>query len=650
MVTTGGVLGTVRRIGILVLRHVHRRRRILATLSTILLTALAFATAYWVRFDLSWPAVHTQTMLLAVGPLIILRLITSRLFHLNAHLWRYTGTLDMVEVLLATGASSLLFFGLVSLVPMSPPVPKSVILLELMLANYFMGGTRITYRMGYEWLTRSRRRRHEDVERVLIVGAGKAGHLLIKAIHNSPDSRFNVVGFVDDDVAKRGSRLHGVPVLGTTESIPVLAIDQDLDCLILAVPGAEPEDLSRIVGLCEETDLKLSILPREEDVLAGHVHLSSLRDVQIEDLLARDPIRLELPELADDIAGKSVLITGAAGSIGSELARQVAMHGPSVLVLFDQAETPLFFLDMELRADHPDVSIIPVVGDILDEDRLAKVIGQYVPTRIFHAAAYKHVPMMETNQSEAIKNNVLGTLNVALAAGRYGVDKFVLISTDKAVNASSVMGESKRLAELVILSCTKRFPNTMYTAVRFGNVMGSQGSVIPIFRRQLAANQPLTVTHTDVTRYFMTIPEAVQLVLQASLLPESRGHITMLDMGRPVRILDVAQKFLRLAGIKAASERINIIGLRPGEKLHEELTFEQEQTASSGHEKVQIVLCEDDRVCEQEFVSRISELRQQSETEHEMEVLDRISMECLKSVERAGQAQADSARLVIRVV
>jgi FlaA1/EpsC-like NDP-sugar epimerase len=351
-----------------------------------------------------------------------------------------------------------------------------------------------------------------------------------------------------------------------------------------------PPELRRIVEACEATGLKFKVLPGIAEVLAGEVRFNQVRDVRIEDLLGREPVQLTLPELAADLAGCSVLITGAAGSIGSELARQVALHGPTTLVLLDQAETDLFYLDMELRDHHPGLKIVPVVGDVVEAAALERVFEEYRPDRIFHAAAYKHVPMMECNPREAVRNNVIGTWRVAEAAGRHGVEKFVLVSTDKAVRPVSVMGASKRLAELVVLEMQEQYPETTFAAVRFGNVLGSAGSVIPIFKMQIAAGKPLTVTHPEATRYFMTIPEAVQLILQASLLPEVVGSIAMLEMGEPVRIADLARNLLELSDVRDGSgNHIVYTGLRPGERLHEELIAPNEETVPTAHAKVRIV-------------------------------------------------------------
>jgi FlaA1/EpsC-like NDP-sugar epimerase len=399
----------------------------------------------------------------------------------------------------------------------------------------------------------------------------------------------------------------------------------------------------RVVQVCEATELDLRILPHEKGVYAGPVSLTQLRDVRIEDLLGREPIKLELPELAEDLRGRSVMITGAAGSIGSELARQVALHRPSVLVLFDQAETDLFYLDLELREAHRELHVVPLVGDILDDRRLAEAMETYQPARVFHAAAYKHVPLMEANPSEAVRNNVIGTSKVAEAAGRAGCGKFVLISTDKAVNPTSVMGATKRTAELVVLSCAERYPSTHYTGVRFGNVLGSQGSVLTVFRSQLEAGRALTVTHPQASRFFMTIPEAVQLVLQASLLLEARSHIAMLDMGEPVRILDMARNLLRLAGVSVPDSRIRFIGLRPGEKLHEELTFAQEETFGSRHPRVKVVSGADG-AWKVEFLMRLRSLGTGAATPGDAEQLERISEHFRQPDERLPRIEVGGVR------
>jgi FlaA1/EpsC-like NDP-sugar epimerase len=376
--------------------------------------------------------------------------------------------------------------------------------------------------------------------------------------------------------------------IGSTDDLASIASTYRVDELILAVPHATPTQMRVLVEKCARAELPYRVLPSIAEVLAGNVRVDQIREVRIEDLLRREPVQLDLLELAADMRGGCALITGAAGSIGSELARQIARHSPDVLLLLDQSETELFYLELELRERHPKLKIVALIADVVDRSAIEAIFLTYAPTHVFHAAAYKHVPMMERNVREAIRNNVLGSYVVADAAGRRGTEKFVLVSTDKAVRPRSVMGASKRLAEAVSLELQERYPRTIFAAVRFGNVLGSNGSVIPVFKRQIEAGKPLTVTHPDVTRYFMTIPEAVQLILQASLLPEIRGHIAMLEMGEPVRIVELAENLLRLCG-SSSKDRIVFTGLRPGEKLHEELVHPDEETIETEIPKVRLI-------------------------------------------------------------
>jgi len=411
------------------------------------------------------------------------------------------------------------------------------------------------------------------------------------------------------------------------EQLSDVVRSEEVEEIIIAVPSALPNELRRIVEYCEQTGKPFKVLPGIAEVLAGNVQLAQLREVKIEDLLGREPIQLTLPELAAELAGSSVLITGAAGSIGSELARQVALHGPATLLLFDQAETDLFYLDMELREQHHGLRIVPIVGDVVEAAAVERVFVEYQPDRIFHAAAYKHVPMMEANPREAVRNNIIGTWRVAEAAGRHGAEKFVLVSTDKAVRPVSIMGASKRVAELAVLEMQRDFPGTTFAAVRFGNVLGSAGSVIPIFKRQLAAGRPLTVTHPDATRYFMTIPEAVQLILKASLLPEVKGSIAMLEMGEPVRIADLARNLLELSGVKSVSgNHIVYTGLRPGERLHEELTAPGEETVPTMHPKVRIVRAH--AGTNQSVIAELDKWEQALRDGRGGEVLDAVAVYC----------------------
>jgi FlaA1/EpsC-like NDP-sugar epimerase len=570
-------------------RLLSNHRRSIAVAIYAGLALVAYVAAFLLRFEFAVPAEYITTLLLTVPLLVAIRVAGALVFRLAGSRWRFVGTHDVVRLVAAIGAGSVVFLAAVRLLPLRPPVPNSVVLLEALLSCLLVAGAWIGYRLAFEWLRLRRAMGRGPTRRVLLVGAGEAGSMLAREMTRYPTG-YTPVGFVDDDPSKWGASLHGLDVIGGTVDLPAIVAAVRADELILAVPSAQPAELRRLVELSERVELPFKVLPGIKQVLEGDVRLNQLRRVRIEDLLGREPVELELPELAADLRGRCVLITGAAGSIGSELARQVALHEPGRLVLLDQAETGLFYLELELRQGHPGLPIRTIVGDVVNAAVIERIFLQERPERVFHAAAYKHVPMMEANPAEAVRNNVVGTWVVAQAAGRHGAARFVLISTDKAVRPANVMGATKRLAELTVLELQAAFPGTAYTAVRFGNVLGSAGSVLPIFKRQLAAGGPLTVTHPDVTRYFMTIPEAVQLILQAAVAPEVQGRIAMLDMGEPVRIMELARNLIRLTANGHPRPEIVCIGLRPGEKLHEELVAPDEDTVTTSLPKVRVVL------------------------------------------------------------
>jgi FlaA1/EpsC-like NDP-sugar epimerase len=578
-----------RRWRATVLHRLSASRRVVALLIYGGITVLAYLAAYLLRFNFEIPADYGDMALRSVPVLIAVRLLCARAFRLSAGRWRFVSTRDVLRLVIAVGCGTIVFAGLMELPVWTPSVPLSVLVLEPMLTMLLTAGTWVAYRSTFEQLKLRRVHGVRGARRVLVVGAGDAGFTLAHEMLRAPTGMLPI-GFVDDNPLKWGTRMDGLDVIGATVDLPDIARAERADEIVIAIPSATVTQLREVVLRCESTGLPFKVLPGIREVLSGGANLRQLREVRIEDLLGREPVQLELPELAEDLGGRSVLITGAAGSIGSELARQAALHSPGTLVLFDQAETNLYYLELELRERFPLLNVVPVVGNIVDANAVERVFRDYAPERVFHAAAYKHVPMMETNPREAIRNNVIGTWRVAEAAGRHGTGRFVLVSTDKAVRPSSVMGATKRTAELLVLELQAAFPCTTYGAVRFGNVLGSDGSVIPIFRRQIEAGKPLTVTHPDATRYFMTIPEAVQLVLQASVLSELRGHIAMLDMGDPVRIVDLAFNLLRLSGAhRSEGGGLVFTGLRPGEKLHEELSAPEERTAGTSVSKVRLI-------------------------------------------------------------
>ena len=444
-------------------------------------------------------------------------------------------------------------------------------------------GTRYLIRMGRETLGR---RGQVTERRVLIVGAGAAGQMIAREIGENASLGMEQVGFVDDDREKIGTRIHGVKVLGGHGQIAALCAKYDVNEIIIAIPSASASVVRHIVEHCREVTATFRILPGIGDLIDGKVSVHALRNVDLEDLLGRDPVALDAELLHRHITGRTVMVTGAAGSIGSELCRQIARLSPARLILFEIAESPLFYFEMEMREKFPNVDLLPVIGDVRDRGRVEEIVRDHRPAIVFHAAAYKHVPMMESHPVEAVKTNVLGTRIVAEAAAKFGVERFVLVSTDKAVRPTNVMGATKRLAELVIHNMASRQGKTVFVAVRFGNVLGSVGSVIPIFRRQLVTTGKLTVTHKDASRYFMLIPEAAGLILQAGAMGEG-GEVFVLDMGEPVRIVELAKNLIRLSGKELGVDaEIVFTGLRPGEKLHEELVVEGEDVSGTTHPKV----------------------------------------------------------------
>jgi FlaA1/EpsC-like NDP-sugar epimerase len=571
--------------------RLYKRRRPLVLLAYAVIAVGGYLGGFLLRFEFGGFDRWLEAFLLTAPLVAGVRLGFARIFHLSTGRWRFISTADVLRLLAATSAGTRLLVGVRALLLSVVTIPLSVLLIEWVLTTQLTGVLWVAYRTGFERLRHSRWQNGSDRRRsrVLIVGAGEAGNVLAREIRRYPTG-YELVGFLDDDPTKRGDWIQGCEVMGRSDDLPAVTRATGAQEVILAVPSAGPEELRRLVGHCEGTGLAYKVLPGIREVLDGDVGLSQLREVQIEDLLGREPVELELPELARDLDGCCVLITGAAGSIGSELARQVALHRPCRLVILDQAETGLFFLEMELRAAHPDLAIVPAIADVVDQVTIHQVFAAQRPDMVFHAAAYKHVPLMEANPEQAVRNNVIGTRIVAEQAGVNRCGKFILVSTDKAVRPTSVMGATKRLAELVVLSLDGVYPDTAFGAVRFGNVLGSAGSVIPIFKKQIENNQPLTITHPDVSRYFMTIPEAVQLILQASLLEDLRGHIAMLEMGEPVRIIDLARNMLRLAGRPSENgEAIVFTGLRPGEKLHEELSAPTEESTLTAVPKVRII-------------------------------------------------------------
>jgi FlaA1/EpsC-like NDP-sugar epimerase len=559
-----------------------RYRSALIFSSQALLVVLTYYTSFLLRLDTNLDAASRALFWKTIPFVLLIKLVLSYQCGLMHGWWRYVGMSDLLDISKASFISSSLIFCLVEAVLRLPGYPRSVIIIDLFLTVVVLGGARFAVRAYTE------RAQTYGVQRnTLVVGAGAAGSAIVRELQQNLALNYNPIGFVDDDVSKKGIKIHGVKVLGTTDVLHKLIIDHHVACVMIAIPRAKGRLLERIVAKCRECKVDLKILPPIGELIDRPPSLSQVRQLRVEDLLERQPVCLNLDQIQGRLAGKVLLITGAGGSIGSELVRQAAARGPRQLILLDRSENDLFKLGHELSSKFPQLDYVPVVGDIQDVTLLRDVFASYRPQSVFHAAAYKHVPMMEKNCFQAITNNVFGTYNVALLARQYQVEDFVLISSDKAVNPTNIMGVTKRVAELIIQGLQDN--RTRFMAVRFGNVLGSNGSALPLFEQQIAKGGPVTVTHRDARRYFMTIPEAVQLVLQASSMGEG-GEIFVLDMGEPVRILDLVCNLIRLSGFEPDRDiKIEFIGLRPGEKLFEELKLEGEDIAPTAHEKIRVL-------------------------------------------------------------
>ncbi|WP_035104724.1 polysaccharide biosynthesis protein [Desulfohalovibrio reitneri] len=560
-------------------------------LADAVLFSAALSLAYLIRFEFSLSPYYADQLYTFLPFVTGAKLAVYFAFGLYRGMWRYTSFYELwrlvkaavlATVLLATAALFILGFEGYS---------RSVLLLDSMLAIVFTGGLRIAIRRAFEHgsFTAALRsalssRVSEAGRRVLIAGAGDAGEQLLRQVSRDPELGLTVAGFVDDDPDKMGRSLHGVPVLGEIGDLPLLAEKEEADEIIIALPQATGEQMRRVVAACEETGLPFRTLPGYSELLGGEVTLRSLREVNMEDLLGREPVALETDRIASCLTGKVVLVTGCGGSIGSELCRQIAPYRPARMILLDSGEYNLYTVQMELHHELGFEDYVPVLGKVQDQGLLDRVFATHAPQVVFHAAAYKHVPLMEINPWEAVHNNIQASRRLMETAVRFQAERFVLVSTDKAVRPTNVMGASKRVTELLLQSLTGG--RTRFMSVRFGNVIGSSGSVIPLFMDQIRRGGPVTVTHPDVTRYFMTISEAAQLILQAATMGEE-GEIFLLKMGQPVKIADMARDLIRLAGkVPDRDVEIRYTGLRPGEKLFEELITAGEDVTPTGHEKI----------------------------------------------------------------
>lgn len=537
-------------------------------------------SSYYMRFDGRIPEAYSRQMI-ALG--IIATVMTALcmfVFKLYNRVWEYASIGEIIgltkAVVLSTIVSVVLTYAMTQ-----QQVPLSILLRHFETVLLLIGGSRFIWRVIRDHLFKS----SADRENALIVGAGDCGLMIVRELLHNPRANLKPVAFIDDDSKKHGNRIMGLPVIGDRQMILKAVEQHNISEIIIALPTASKQEVSAIINICKQTKAKLKMIPMLDDLIKGKLNISRLRKVDVEDLLGRDPIKADLEGIANYVTNKIVLVTGAGGSIGSELCRQIASFKPSLLLLLGHGENSIYTIEMEMRRKFPKVNIETIIADVQDRKRMEDVFRTYRPQVVFHAAAHKHVPLMEKNPSEAIKNNVFGTRNVAECADMFRAERFVLISSDKAVNPTSIMGATKRIAEMFIQNLDKT-SNTRFVAVRFGNVLGSRGSVIPRFREQIAQGGPVTVTHPEMIRYFMTIPEAVQLVIQAGAFARG-GEIFILDMGKPVKIVDLATDLIRLSGYEPHVDiQIEFSGIRPGEKLYEELLTNEEGLTSTKHDRI----------------------------------------------------------------
>lgn len=542
---------------------------------------------------------------------IILTLVIFYGFHLYSSLWAFAGETELQNIVVSCVLSTLVNgIGMQFFKMTSQAVPKSYYLLYMFLLITCIFASRFSYRF-FRSMKHKQQNKKNRIS-VMVIGAGEAANVIIKEIVNSNFSTMVIKCIIDDDKGKWGKYIQGIKVVGGRDRIVECADVYEVDEIIVAMPSASRSEIKSILEICKDTNCKLRSLPGMYQLVNGEVNVSKLRDVEVEDLLGRDPISVDMDSIAGYVKGKVVLVTGGGGSIGSELCRQIAAHKPKQLVIVDIYENTVYDIQQELKKNYPDLDLVVLIASVRNTNRMNYIFSQYHPHIVYHAAAHKHVPLMEDSPTEAVKNNVFGTFKTAQAAAMSGVQRFVMISTDKAVNPTNIMGASKRICEMIIQTFDKHY-DTEFVAVRFGNVLGSNGSVIPLFRKQIAAGGPVTVTHPDIIRYFMTIPEAVSLVLQAGAYAKG-GEIFVLDMGEPVKILSLAENLIKLSGFRVGEDiKIEFTGLRPGEKLYEELLMDEEGMKDTANKMIHIG--KPIELDEQEFFAQLKELKDECQIE-----------------------------------
>ena len=598
-------------------------RRVCLIILDILCIITASFLALLTRFEFDFHQIPPEFLkvIYEYGPfIIVVTLIIFTFFHVYSSLWEYAGIEEVFSLIAACLLSAVAKIVVISFTWST--MPRSWYVLDTMYLMILIGATRVSYRLirlrrqnrKFPWVKR---------KKVMIIGGGEAGRTLITEIQNSKYLDQKVACIIDDDPKKIGRYIKGIKVVGNRDSIKKNVKRYNIQQIILTIPSVNSARIRPIVEICQDTNCELMILPGVYQLVTGEVKASKLRPVKIEDLLGRDEVHINLNEIMDYVSGKVIMVTGGGGSIGSELCRQIAEHRPKQLIIFDIYENNAYDIQQELVRKHPELDLVVLIGSVRDENRIDSIFEQYHPEIIYHAAAHKHVPLMEDSPNEAIKNNVLGTYNMVRMADKWNVKRFVQISTDKAVNPTNIMGASKRICEMIIQTYNKE-SNTEYVAVRFGNVLGSNGSVIPLFKKQIAEGGPVTVTHPEIIRYFMTIPEAVSLVLQAGAYAKG-GEIFVLDMGDPVKILDLAKNMIRLSGYKVDQDiKIEFTGLRPGEKLFEELLMDEEGMTDTPNKLIHIG--------------------------HPIDVDEVKLFHALRVLEQAAQSETDDMRLIVESI
>ncbi|MCG5102611.1 polysaccharide biosynthesis protein [Oceanobacillus alkalisoli] len=562
----------------------YSKRLSLLFLLDTLIVATAIFVAAWIVYPAYTDILTSNAIITSAIALVIFHHLFAAVFKLYNKVWSYASVGELVAIVKAV-TLSVISAGIVQLVLNDFTILRRALIVTWLLHIIFIGGSRFIWRMY-----RDRYINNDDKsqKRTLVVGAGAAGAMIVRQLQNEHNTELTPVAFVDDDLNKQKMEMYNLPVVGSVNDIPRIVEEYNIEHIVIAIPSLRNGELKNIVEACASTSAQVQMIPKIEDLMTGRITVSSLKNIEVEDLLGREPVKLDINAISEYVTGNTVMVTGAGGSIGSEICRQLMRFTPKKILLVGHGEYSIYNIDMELRKvfGGEQTEIVPIIGDVKDRKRIFEIVGEHLPAIIYHAAAHKHVPLMEYNPHEAVKNNIIGTKNVAEAADKFYVRTFVLVSTDKAVNPTNVMGASKRIAEMVVQNLAKK-SDTKFVAVRFGNVLGSRGSVIPLFRKQIENGGPITITHPDITRYFMTIPEASRLVVQAGTLAKG-GEIFVLDMGEPVKIVELAKNLIKLSGYTEDEIRMEYSGLRPGEKMFEELLGEDEVLPGEVYEKIYV--------------------------------------------------------------